>query len=249
MISVVVNSLNEGKKLAKCIDSVRGFATEVVVVDMESEDDTAEISKEKGAKLISHQRVDYIEPIRQFEVDQTKGDWVMVMDPDETLPTELKLRLTEIAEDGKVDAVNISRLNFIFGKKMKHTNFWPDAHIRFFKRDKVTFSKMIHSYPKIDGQVLNLEQREELAIHHYPYDTVGEYWQRMKRYSRVEAKNLYEKGERFSPIKLIYMPTYDFIRRYVRHLGFLDGWRGLLLSLFQFYYYLMVQFRLLLHKF
>ena len=52
-VSVVINTLNEANNLSRAIASVKGFADEVVVVDMESEDSTAQIAKKLGAKVFS----------------------------------------------------------------------------------------------------------------------------------------------------------------------------------------------------
>lgn len=245
MISVVVNSLNEGEKLKKCLASVKGWADEIVVIDMESTDDTCEVAESAKAKVFTHNQVDYVEPVRKFAASKAAGDWVLILDPDETVPETLKAELGKITREGSANAVKIPRLNYIFGKKIKHTNFWPDKHVRFFKKGKLEFSDVIHSHPMVSGKVLELPGQEDFAIHHYPYDSVREYWERMERYSDIEAKNLSERGESFSLIKLIYKPAYDFARRFFRHLGFLDGWRGFLLSFLQAYYYVLVEIKLL----
>lgn len=244
MISVVVNSCNEGEKLDKCLKSVIGWADEIVVVDMESQDNTVEVAKKFKAKIFTHQFINYVEPVRKFAVSKSTQPWVLILDPDEVVTEILKKKLTEIAQISEVEAVNIPRLNIFFQKKIRHTNFWPDRQIRFLKKDKVVFSETIHSYPKINGQILNLPAREDLAIYHYGYKNLSEYIQRMKRYSDIEAQNIFDNHGKFSLKDLIYKPAYDFLRRYVRHLGFLDGWTGFVLSLLQAYYYFLVEFKL-----
>lgn len=245
MISVVVNSRNEADKLDRCLASVQGWCQEIVVIDMESADTTQDVAKKYNAKIFTHQPASYIEPVRAFAVSKASNKWIMLLDPDETVPVNLKKKLSEIAESGDFQGVKIARLNIIFGKKIKHSNFWPDYQMRFFQKDKITFSEVIHSAPKIEGKVEVLDRKEDLALHHYSYKNVKEYWQRMQRYSSIEAQNMYKQGKRFSFIRLFYQSTYDFLRRYIRHLGFLDGWIGLELSLLQFYYYILVEIKLL----
>ncbi len=245
MVSVVVNSFNEGEDLDKCLHSIKDFADDIVVVNMDSSDSTAEVAKKYGARVFNHSQVDYIEPVREFEVEKAKYDWVLILDPDERVTSQLKQKLSEIEKQDEYVAVNIPRLNIFFGKKIKHTNFWPDRQIRFIKKGNVKFSKMIHSYPKVSGEILDLSADENLAIHHYSYKKLSDYVKRTGRYSTIEARNRFEKGERFSIVNLFYMPMYDFLRRYIRHLGFLDGLVGLQLSLLQAYYYILVEFKLL----
>ncbi len=245
MISVVVNSRNEGEKLDKCLASIEGWCQEIIVVDMESNDTTQEVAKKYQAKIYIHPPVDYIEPVRAFAVSKATNKWILLLDPDETVPTNLKKTLSELTEENNISGVKIPRLNFIFGKKIKHTNFWPDYQLRFFKKEKITFSEIIHSTPAIDGEIKKLPAEEMIALQHHSYKDVKEYWQRMQRYSSIEAQNMYQQGKRFSFGRLFYQSTYDFVRRYIRHLGFLDGWVGLELSLLQFYYYILVEIKLL----
>lgn len=245
MISVVVNSRNESKKLDKCLNSVQDWADDLVVIDMQSSDNTREIAKKYKARVFEHQSVNYIEPVREFAVSKAKYDWVLILDPDEVVPERLKERLSTLLQKDGLAAVNIPRLNIFFGKKIKHTNFWPDRQIRFIKKGKVKFFNFIHSYPKVSGTILDLPAAEDIAIHHYSYKSINEYTERMKRYSTIEAINRFERGERFSIINFFYMPLYDFIRRYIRHLGFLDGLVGFQLSVLQAFYYMLVEIKLL----
>ena len=48
-ISVIINTLNESENLPRALNSIKGFADEIVVVDMKSDDETREIAKEGGA--------------------------------------------------------------------------------------------------------------------------------------------------------------------------------------------------------
>lgn len=244
MISVVVNSRNEAKILERCLRSVVGWADEIVLIDMESTDNTIEVAKSFGAKVYKHKALSYVEPARKYAVSKTRGDWILILDPDEEILEPLKRKLVTVVTDSSVDVVKIPRLNFIFGKKIKHSNFWPDPQIRFFRKGKIKFSDKIHSFPETTGNVINLEYREDLAIRHYPYDNISQFLNRMRRYSTVEAENLYHEGKSFSVWQLIYEPFYEFVRRYIRHLGFLDGWRGFVLSMLQAYYYILVEIKL-----
>ncbi len=244
MISVVVSSYNEGDKLDSCLSSVYHWADEIIVINMESKDNTSEIARKYLARVINYHFIDYIEPVREFAVSHAKNKWVLVLDPDETVTSKLKDELSEIIKEDKIDVVNIPRLNFIFSQKIKHTNFWPDRQIRFFRKDKVRFSTMIHSYPQPLGKLVNLPAKEELAIQHHSYKNPTEYLSRIERYSSIEARNRLEHGQRFSVLNLLYEPLYDFARRYIRHLGILDGWNGLLLSCLQAYYYVLVEIKL-----
>lgn len=227
MISVAIVNFNEAVKLEKCLNSVKDFAVEIVVVDLGSEDESEKICKKFGAKIFAHRKEPFVELVRDFSISKVTGDWILVLDPDEEISESLKKRLKEIVRENNYDAVNIPRKNIFFGKWIAHTNWWPDKHIRFFKKGKVKWSEKIHSYPKVEGKVLNLEANPELAIIHFGYDNLSQFLERQNRYSEIEAEQLYKSGIHFSWGKFLWWPTREFLVRLIKHQGYLDGIYGI----------------------
>lgn len=244
MISTVIVTFNEEAVLKDCLESVVKESDEIIVVDLGSLDKSVEIAKSFGAKVFTHERVDYVEEIRNYAVSKAKRDWILVLDPDERMSLNLWKTLKERISDEKLVAVNIPRKNIFFGRWIKHTNWWPDKHVRFFRKGKVSWSHKIHLYPKSDGQVLELPVREDLAIVHYGYQSVSQFIDRQSRYSIIKAKNLYEEGIRFSWISFFWNPVREFVVRFVSHLGFLDGLHGFILTYLMMVYQLQVQINL-----
>jgi len=235
-ISAVFNTYNEAEKLPDALASIKNWVDEIVVVDMGSKDQTLNLAKKAGAKILKHKLVPYVELIRNYGPDKASGDWILVIDSDERIPKTLAKKLQQIAKEGKFDAVNIPRKNIIFGKWIRHTNWWPDFHVRFFKKGKAFWSKQIHAYPEVKGKILKLPAEESLAITHYCYDSLDEFLTRMNRYTEIEAQNRLEAGERFSWKNFFWQPTREFLQRFIRHAGFLDGLHGFILSFLMVYY-------------
>jgi len=234
-ISAVINTYNEAEKLKDCLDSINGLVGEIVIVDMGSKDKTLEMARKYGAKILKHELVPYVELIRNWGVEKAAGDWILVLDPDERIPKTLSQKLKSIVQEGKFGAVSIPRKNIIFTKWIRHTNWWPDYQIRFFKKGEVSWGNRIHSAPVVKGRILKLPAREELAIEHLNYDSVSQFLERQNRYSEISAQNRFEEGERFSWKNFFWKPTRVFLQRYIRHAGFLDGFYGLALSFLAFY--------------
>lgn len=230
-IAVIVNTHNEAEKLEDCLQSIRQLADEIVVVDMESTDESVTVARKFGAQVYQEKLVPYVELIRNESVRKAKSDWILVLDPDERIPSKLVEELKKIAEENKFDAVKISRKNIIFGKWIRHTNWWPDYHVRFFKKGKVSWSDKIHLYPRVERRALDLPAKEELAIEHLNYDSVSQFLERQNRYSEILAQNYLDEGQRFSWFNFFWRPKRVFLQRYLRHLGFLDGFYGFALSL------------------
>lgn len=244
MISVITVSLNEAKKVESCLQGVSDFADELIVVDLGSKDDIEEICKKFSAKFFKHKFVPFVERVRNFAISKATGDWILVLDPDEKIGEKLKEKLREISKKDDVAAVNIPRRNIFFGGWIVHTNFWPDRHIRFFKKGKVAWNEKIHSYPKVSGKVLELAAHEELAILHFGYDSISQFIDRQNRYSEIEAQQRYAEGERFSLRNFIWQPTREFLVRFIKHKGFLDGIYGLSLTILLMIYRVMISVKI-----
>lgn len=244
MISVVVTTFNEAEKLISCLESVKNFADEIVIIDLGSSDNVKEVCEKFKARIYYHKRVGYVETVRNYATDMAKGDWILVLDPDEQIHEELKNKLKEISKQKKYQAVNIPRKNIFFGKWISHTNWWPDRHVRFFKKGKVKWSDKIHDYPVVDGELIELEEREELAIIHNGYKSVNEFLSRQNRYSSIEAENMFKDGVRFSWILFFWKPTREFLVRFIKHFGFLDGFIGFVLTDLMMVYQLQVMIKL-----
>jgi len=235
-ISVVINTLNEEKKLPRALASLSGFASEIIVVDMHSSDKTVEIAKKYKAKIFYHKKVGYVEPARNLGIEKCKYDWVFILDADERLTKDLKDYLKkEIKKisDSSPSYYRIPRKNIIFGKWIKHTGWWPDYNIRFFKKGSVSWNQVIHSVPMTTGIGADLDINPRLAIIHNNYSSLEEYLLRMNRYTTIAARNLNKDGIVFSWKSLITKPTQEFLSRYFACEGYRDGIHGLTLSFLQ----------------
>ncbi len=244
MISAVVVNFNEAEKLDRCLKSLWGFTEEIVILDLGSKDSSKEVCKKYGAKVFKHKFVSFVEKVRNYAVSKSSGDWILVLDPDEVVSDVLKNALKTITTQEKYQAVNISRKNIFFGKWIAHTNWWPDKHVRFFKKGVVVWSDKIHKYPEVSGKVLELEAKEDLAILHYGYDSVTQFLDRQNRYSTIEAENLFFGGVKFSWFYFFWKPKKEFLVRFIRHMGFLDGFYGFALTFLMMIYKLQVMVKL-----
>lgn len=232
-ISAVINTYNEEKRLSRILSSLKGFVSEIIVVDMMSTDSTREIAKSFGARVFKHKKLPFVEPARNFAISKAKNDWIILLDPDEELPESLKLFLKKEIKEPQAQFYRIPRKNIIFGKWIKHTGWWPDYNIRFFKNGHVSWNQIIHSVPMTKGKGFDLLPREEFSIKHKAYTSLEEYLIRMNRYTTVQARELNKKGIEFDWTMLITKPVSEFLRRYFAESGYKDGVHGLALSLLQ----------------
>jgi glycosyltransferase involved in cell wall biosynthesis len=244
-VSVVINTLNEQENIKGCLESVK-WADELVVVDMESEDQTAEIAKRLGAKVYNHPKLGFVEPARNYAISKASNEWILILDADEEIPASLAQRLHEMVKKEIVsEYVEIPRKNIIFGKWMQASMWWPDYNIRFFKKGSVKWSNKIHSKPQTSGQGLKLDDKDdEFAIIHHHYSSLSQYLERLIRYTRIQAEELEKDGIKFKWTDLLEKPLSEFLSRFFANRGFLDGLHGLSLSLLQAFSQLVVYLRL-----
>ncbi len=232
-ISVVVNTRNEEKYLKKCLSSVKDIANEIIVVDMYSTDNSAKVAKEFGAKVYFHKHMPVVEQARNFALKKAKGPWILLLDPDEYLTRPLKKELLKISKRSNVDYVRIPRKNIIFGKWFRHSRWWPDYLIRFFKKESIKWQTEIHSQPITKGSGITLLDNERFAIRHLHYDSVQQYLTRALRYSARQADELQKQGYRIKISDLVVKPIGEFCSRFFAGTGYKDGIHGLVLSIMQ----------------
>lgn len=237
-LSVVINTKNAAKTLERTLESVKSFADEIVLVDMESTDDTLKIAKKFSAQIFEHKDVGYVEPARNFAISKAKGSWILILDADEELGSELKRVINriitgEVSENAQADCYYLARKNLIFGKWIQHSGWWPDYQLRLFKSGYVEWLDDIHSIPVTQGVVKQFPARESLAILHHNYESVHDFLQRLNRYTDIQAENLKNAKTKPKKQEILAAFTQEFLSRFFAQDGIKDGSYGLSLSLLQ----------------
>jgi len=147
-------------------------------------------------------------------------------------------------DTGEVVAFFIPRLNYFLGKPLIHAGVYPDASIRLIKKGKASFpAKSVHEVMKVDGEVAWLFN----DLEHQDSPTFQRYLERANRYTDLTASELKKSKIPINPLFLIhysfFKPSFVFLRLYVRHLGFLDGMRGFIWSLFSALHFPLAYFK------
>lgn len=237
MISVVIHTHNEEKNISECIDSARLLSSDIVVVDMESEDSTVSIVKKKKVKLLTFPFSHYVEPAREFGIKQSKGDWVFILDADERITPQLantvKSHISGNKTPSKFDSFEIARKN-IFGKKkwLQYGGWWPDYQIRLIKRNSFKkWPKAIHSTPSIRGNLGSIEE----PIVHYFHGNFETMVQKTETFEDIESSMLYEAKRSVGILTFFRKFFGGLYRRLFRDKGYKDGKIGIIESIYQAY--------------
>lgn len=235
LISAVIKARNEEDQIALAIDSLEGFAGEVIVVDDASEDSTAEIARLHGAHVIqAKSREGMINELDKIGFESAKGNWILRMDADERMTTTLAQKLFSIAVDGRWNGVRFARKNIMFGKWVRYGGWFQSDQLRFFRSeawDRQWFWADIHSQVPVQGPILTLPAEEAFATLHYDYRSVLQFFHRsIVGYASNEAQVKFSSGVRSSFMRIVIKPIRRFLGRYLIRQGFRDGWHGFILA-------------------
>ena len=234
-ISVVINTYNAEQHLAAVLESVKDF-DEVLICDMESTDTTLDIARQYGCRIITFERKQYniVEPAREYAIHEAKHEWVLVVDADELVTSELKDYLYKrICQDDCPDGLFIPRKNYFMGRYMNY--FYPDHILRFFRKDRTHWPAFIHSIPQIKGHVEKIACREQqLAFIHLANDTIESIINKTNQYTHNEVERKLENH--YGVGTLIGRPIWRFFRNYFLKGGFKAGVPGLIRTVLDAFY-------------
>src|SRR3989337_1372213 len=126
-LSVVLATRNEEKNIGSCLESVKNLENEMIVVDEESTDKTVEIVKKYGAKVYVVKHEPIFHKTKQKAIEKASGDWVLQLDADERLSSELANEIknvigmtnSEIAEYQKLQNLKMPKLQRLFKRHQR----------------------------------------------------------------------------------------------------------------------------------
>jgi glycosyltransferase involved in cell wall biosynthesis len=224
-VTAVIAAHDEAAQIEACIASVE-WASEVIVVENDSTDDTIDRARGAGATVISP-KFTTIGAARNHAIDRVKTPWVFVLDADERCTPELAAEIGQVvAKPGNHSAFRIPRRNFFLQKEIRHGGWGSDRPIRLFKRELRYDSSLVHEHVDVIGETGALTN----ALLHYTYSSLAQYFEKFNRYSRWWAEQNHARGRRGSAAAVLFKPPARFVSMYLLRAGFLDGAHGLVLA-------------------
>jgi glycosyltransferase involved in cell wall biosynthesis len=240
-ISAVISAFNEEKNIEECLKSLK-WVDEIIVIDNQSTDATAEIAKKMGATVHIRPNEPMLNKNKNYGFTKATSDWILNLDADERVTQELereikdilKIRNSQFAIRNSINGYWIPRKNIIFGKWIKHSLWWPDEQLRLFKKGNGKFpEKHVHEYLHVDGETKHLKN----PLTHYNYISVSQFIYKVNEiYTKNETKNFIDSGGIISWEDTLKWPVFDFLKNYFALKGYKDGLHGLVLNLLQAFY-------------
>ncbi|MBU1996289.1 MAG: glycosyltransferase family 2 protein, partial [Candidatus Omnitrophica bacterium] len=201
-LSIVVITKNEEKRIEKYFNNVK-WADEIIVIDDNSDDKTAEILEKLGAKVTKNASNGFFYKQRNLGIAKATGDWILQMDADEVIPDDLREEILQILErPTSFSAYSIKRKNFFLGHFMRYGGWYQERTIKLFKKGKAWYTDIgrIHEIIKVDGDIGMINS----DIEHYPFDSISQFVERQNYYTSVNAEEILEKRGRLSTKEIKY---------------------------------------------
>jgi len=240
-ITVLIPAFNCANYYTKTLESVK-WADEILLIDSYSTDNTIEIAKSYGARVIQHE---YLNSSKQknWAIPFSSHQWIFQIDTDEVLEPGAEKIIRDAIDNASmvVDCFRMARRNHVLGKWIKYGGIYPDWEHRLFRKEKgLWFDREVHSNIRVEGKIETLTT----DLLHFGMPNISKQIKNLDRYTRYEADELKNKNRKFSYVKWLLFPHLVFCYRYFYMKGFLDGWRGYLLAINSAYYYFLSQSKL-----
>jgi (heptosyl)LPS beta-1,4-glucosyltransferase len=231
-VSVTVITQNEAHRLAEALQSV-AWADERIVVDSGSTDDTLAIARQFADRVETRAWDGYASQ-KNYAASLATHDWILSLDADERVGVALGDEIRELLKtEPAARGYRVPRVTNYLGQWIRSTDWWPDWQLRLYDRRAGQWARVhVHESVRMSAPVEKL--RGELL--HHPYADIADHLDTIDRYTTIAANELYDRGRRSGPLRIIGHAKMAFLRNYILRGGFRQGTTGLVVSLLNSYY-------------
>jgi glycosyltransferase involved in cell wall biosynthesis len=228
-ISVSLIARNEARNLPRCLDAVKDWVSEIVVVINDCTDDTRAVAERYGAKVsespwagFREQKNKALEPVTQ--------PWVLALDADEVVSPELREEIAAFfrGEHEQFTGARSPRKVWFLGRWITHGDWYPDRVTRLFRAGKGRWvGSTEHCHVEVDGAVKTF--RSDLL--HFSNPDIASHVRKIPYYADIYLERQLAESRRWSWLDAVFRPWWRFLRAYFFRLGFLDGFPGFYIAI------------------
>lgn len=229
-ISATIITYNEASRISACLESLRIgiLVDEIIVVDSGSTDDTAEICRHAGCRVVVRPFLGYGAQ-RQYATSLTNNNYILSIDADECLSDELANAILKIKQQGFDHRVyQMKNHEYVMDKRV-HIPGGAKFPIRLFNKryaqwnledvaERVTFPSSLQPQ-MLEGHLM-----------HRRAETIKELYDKELHQAVITAA-IYQKQNKITYFTPGYKAIRHFFWHYLGNRGFLDGATGLKIAM------------------
>ncbi len=218
-VGCAIITFNEEDSIEECLKAV-SFCDEIVVVDSYSTDGTVELARRYTDKVFLRRFDDY-QSQKNYAISKLSTDWVLSVDADEVVTPELAQEILEVVKGSSAEAYSINIQLVFLGRPLKFGGTYPDYHVRLFRKGYL-FEHQIHEGVNVRGAKL------KHRMLHYSYRDLEDYLSKFNKYTSMIAERNISQGRHIPKWLVLVRGGFEFFRRIVLQMAFLDGYEGML---------------------
>jgi (heptosyl)LPS beta-1,4-glucosyltransferase len=233
-LGVVAIAHNEEKDMPGFLAHLLTWIDEIVIVDDNSTDGTAELATSAGSKVkfirSARQAGEYYSHQRNKGIQAATSDWLLHMDIDERVPPELAEEILSAINNPAKEGYRFRRHNFFLHRPLRGGGWQNWNLIHLARRTKFRFGGKMHEIPLLDAPA---DMVGQLRTHMWHLND-SDYVERVRKnmvYMQIEAENMIEKECRIRWFHFVVHPLYRAFRAYFWEAGFRDGVLGVLYAM------------------
>jgi len=227
-ISAVIIAKNAQQTIEETLRSLQQFS-EVILYLNDSTDDTGTIARSHPNVTIVEGAFEGFGPTKNRAASFAKNDWVLSLDSDEVILPELLEEIKGLRLENAKEVFVLKRDNYFLERHVRYSGWGKDYLVRIYNRSYHHFNaKMVHEKiePEEDAVTTTLKN----SFKHNAVQDINQFLYKVIKYSDLAAKD----KKTCSFLIVLAKANFAFFKTYLLQLGFLDGWRGVVIAVSNF---------------
>lgn len=262
-ITAIIMTLNEKINLPECLESIKDYVDDIIVVDSFSSDNTVEIASRYTDKVHQNKFINYSKQfIWSLNNTDVKHEWILRLDADERWTADGFEKVRKIVEEDSADGIYVKMKIFFMGKWIRYGGFYPNQFLRVYKKSKGAMEdRWMDEHIRVNGKTVaadidvieaNYDRQKNITLwttKHNNYSTREAVESIINRHGLAEVDTVADlfgnKTERkrwlkekvYYRVPLFVRPFFYFFYRYIIKFGFLDGVEGFIFHTLHAFWY------------
>ncbi len=240
-LSVFIIARNESDRIGRAIASVRGWVSQIVVIDSGSTDNTIDIARAAGADLVEFNAWKGYGQQKSYAETRCTQRWVLSLDADEMVSNELRQTISALFEGGQISEQPVYRVDAIeiFPYENHPRTFAPHTLVaRLYDKEQAGFRpSAVHDSVilKATGEIVANAPVLAGALYHYSFRNIAHIISKINNYSTMQADDWMARQKPIPWVRMVVEPFSAFLKAYFLR-------RYLFMGLMGFHYSLIYAF-------